>query len=272
MVGLWIILAITIAATVAWLPLRLAASDKPADEPSDLAQRRLAELSQLAGGLAHEIKNPLSTINLNLRLLAEDIQRHDDDEHRRWLRRLVGVQEESDRLKATLDDFLRLAGKMELSPRPTDLRGVVNELIDFFAPQAEAGGVVLRSDLPGEPVICTIDTKLIKQALLNLLLNATQAITDGGEMIVKVSARDDKARLEVIDTGPGLTAADIDRIFDVHYSTKSGGSGLGLPTTRRIVQEHGGNIRVESEPGKGTRFVIDLPVKKGSDPFSEEHP
>jgi len=260
MVGLWLILAIFIAATVASLPLRHSAPDKPVDDSADLASDRLAELSQLAGGLAHEIKNPLSTINLNLRLLAEDIQRHDDEEHRRWLRRLVGVQEESDRLKATLDDFLRLAGKMELSPKSTDLRGVVDELINFFAPQAEAGGVVLRSDLPGDPVACNIDTKLIKQALLNLLLNATQAMADGGEMIVKVSARDNGARLEVIDTGPGLAVEDIARIFDVHYSTKAGGSGLGLPTTRRIVREHGGDIRVESEPGKCTRFVIDLPV------------
>ena len=256
----WFSLGALMGAALAALTVYLLMRRKPANHACTIAQGRLAELSQLAGGLAHEIKNPLSTINLNLRLLAEDIQRHDDEEHRRWLRRLVGVQEESDRLKATLDDFLRLAGKMELAPSPTDLRSVVDELINFFAPQAEAGGVVLRSDLPGEPVVCSLDVKLIKQALLNLLINATQAMTTSGEMIVKVSARGDKALLEVIDTGPGLSAADIDRIFDVHYSTKTGGSGLGLPTTRRIVREHGGDIRVESEPGKGTRFVINLPV------------
>ncbi len=262
MVGLWLILGISITAALAALPLCLSARGKSGEDSDDIAQDRLAELSQLAGGLAHEIKNPLSTINLNLRLLAEDIQRHDDEEHRRWLRRLVGVQEESDRLKATLDDFLRLAGKMELSAAPTDLRSVADELINFFAPQAEAGGVVLRSDLPTAPVVCNIDVKLIKQALLNLLLNATQAMTDGGEMIVKVSAHGDDALLEVIDTGPGLAPEDIDKIFNVHYSTKTGGSGLGLPTTRRIVHEHGGDIRVESEPGKGTRFVIDLPAEQ----------
>jgi len=225
------------------------------------AQERLTELSQLAGGLAHEIKNPLSTINVNLRLLAEDIQRHEDDEHRRWLRRLVGVQTEADRLKATLDDFQRLAGKVELSCQRADLRTVVDEVVAFFAPQAEADHVILRSRLPDDPVICNIDVNLIKQALLNLLLNAVQAITDGGELIVHVTCRDGLANLEVIDTGPGLSPDDVEKIFHVYYSTKKGGTGLGLPATRRIVREHGGTMRVDSELGQGTRFTICLPCR-----------
>ncbi len=229
---------------------------------SPVAKEQLTELAQITGGLAHEIKNPLSTINVNLRLLAEDMQRHEDDEHRRWLRRLGSVQEEADRLRATLDDFQRLAGQVELSPETVDLRAVVNELVDFFTPQAEADGVVLRPNLPAEPITCSIDVKLIKQALLNLMLNAAQAMTDGGELIVGVSADGDDAAIEVIDTGPGLAPDQLERIFSAYYSTKTGGTGLGLPTTRRIVREHGGRIRVESEPGKGTRFVVLLPQRR----------
>ncbi|HUT01206.1 MAG TPA: ATP-binding protein [Phycisphaerae bacterium] len=220
----------------------------------------LAELGRLAGGLAHEIKNPLSTINVNLRLLAEDLARYHDDEHARCLRRLHGVQEESGRLKTILDDFLQYAGKYELSMAPTDLRRVVSELVDFFTPQATDVRVVLRSALPEAPVACRVDEKLMKQALLNLMINAVQAMPDGGELLIKVATQGDRGTVEVIDTGPGMAPDEIGRIFEVYYSTKKRGTGLGLPTTRRIVHEHGGTIQIESEPGKGTRFVIALPL------------
>ncbi len=219
-----------------------------------------AELGRLAGGLAHELRNPLSTININVRLLTEDLARHDDDVHRRWLRRLRSVQNETDRLKGILDDFLRFAGKYELTLVSTDLVGLIGELVDFFAPQAEAGGIVLRTALPAEPVPCRVDAKLLKQGILNLMLNAVQAMQTGGELLVKLSADKANAAIEVIDTGSGIPPDDLPKIFQVYYSTKTGGSGLGLPTTRRIVREHGGGIRVESEPGKGTRFVISLPL------------
>jgi len=220
----------------------------------------LAELGRIAGGLAHEIKNPLSTINVNLRLLAEDLARHRDDEHQRWLRRLGGVQEETDRLRTILDDFLRYAGKYEMVFAPADLRRVVSELIDFFGPQAADAHVVIRSALPDGPVRCEVDEKLLKQALLNLMINAVQAMDKGGELLMKVDGGADRATVEVIDTGPGIAPEEVPRIFEVYYSTKKRGTGLGLPTTRRVIREHGGSIRLESEPGKGTRFVICLPL------------
>ncbi|MGB2822449.1 MAG: ATP-binding protein [Phycisphaerae bacterium] len=221
----------------------------------------LTELGRLAGGLAHEIKNPLSTINVNLRLLAEDIVRYHDNEHQRWLRRLQGVQGEADRLKTILDDFLKYAGKYELSAAPVDMRRVVCELVDFFTPQAADGHVLLRSSLPDQPVICRVDEKLMKQALLNLMINAVQAMDQGGELLMKVAAERGQGIVEVIDTGPGIPADEIERIFEVYYSRKKRGTGLGLPTTGRIVQEHAGSIRVESEPNKGTRFIIALPLE-----------
>jgi len=220
----------------------------------------LAELGHLAGGLAHEIKNPLSTINVNLRLLAEDLARHRDDEHQRWLRRLQGVQEEADRLRTILDDFLKYAGRYELSMLPVDLCRLVSELVDFFTPQAGDAHVVLRSTFPDQPVICRIDEKLLKQALFNLMINAVQAMGEGGELLMKVAARDGRGIVEVTDTGPGIAPDETGRVFEVYYSTKKRGTGLGLPTTRRIIQEHGGTIRIESEPGKGTRFIIALPL------------
>jgi len=225
---------------------------------------QFAELGRLAAGLAHEIKNPLSTININVCLLVEDLSRHNDETHSRWLRRLLSVRKETDRLKGILDDFLRFAGRYELSLAVTDLRGLIDELVDFFTPQAEAARVVMRTALPDSPVLANVDGKLIKQAALNLMLNAVQAMEQGGELLVRLSTERSRAIIEVIDTGRGIHPEDIGKIFEVYYTTSKQGSGLGLSTTRRIVREHEGIIRVESEPGKGTRFVISLPLAKAA--------
>jgi len=224
------------------------------------AREHLAELGELAGGLAHEIKNPLSTINVNLQLVAEDLDRLPGDEPRRWLRRIENVRRESDRLRGILDDFLGYAGKYELTCHHVDLRRLVGELADFFAPQADAARVVMRTTLPDAPVRCNIDTDLVKQAMLNLMINALDAMGDGGELIIRLSASPEEALLEVIDTGTGIAPDELARIFRVYYSTKKSGSGLGLPTTRRIIREHGGVLNVESDVGKGTRFTIALPL------------
>jgi len=236
---------------------RAVSAQRPA--PTREAEQ-LVELAQLAGGFAHEIRNPLSTINVNLKLLSEDLARRDDEDHRRWLLRLRGVQEEADRLRGILDDFLRFAGKVELTLETVDLRRLVGELTDFFTPQAEEVRVVLRTALPDQPVRCRVDANLLKQAMLNLMINATQAMAGGGEMLIRLASDESLARIEVIDTGAGIPADELPNVFRAYYSTKSGGTGLGLPTTRRIVREHGGDIRVESEPGKGTRFVLSLPL------------
>jgi len=225
-------------------------------------QEHFAELGHLVGGLAHEIKNPLSTLNLNLKLLAEDLARYDDEDHRRWLRRLQGLHDEADRLKDILDDFLGFAGKLELTLAVADIRGLIEQLVDFFTAQADAAGVIMRTSLPDEPVRCNVDANLIKQALLNLMINAVQAMSGGGELLVKLAGGRGRAVIEVIDTGPGMPAGQQARIFDAYYSSKKHGTGLGLPTTRRIIIEHHGDIRVESEPGKGTRFIIALPTVK----------
>ena len=267
----WWILAGAICAGPLWVALALWASGRVWRSARRLSARakgrdHLVELGQLAGGLAHEIKNPLSTVNVNLKLLAEDLARSDDPTHRRWLRRLESVQQEADRLREILDDFLRYAGKVELHLQPADLGTLVGELTDFFAPQADAQRIVLRTAVPEGPVRVRVDAKLFKQAVLNLMINASQAMTDGGELLITVSEQRGRGVLEVTDTGPGIPAEQLGKIFDVYYSTKKRGSGLGLPTTRRIIREHHGTLRVQSEPGKGTRFVISLPPAGSAEP------
>jgi signal transduction histidine kinase len=171
------------------------------------------------------------------------------------------VQRETARLKDILDDFLRYAGKLEIDKRPTDLNQVLEELVDFFNPQAQLSRVQLRLRRSGDDVIIPADPKLLKQAVLNLMLNGVQAMGEkGGDLILSASRNNGEAVIDVIDTGPGISADATQKIFQAYYSTKKGGTGLGLPMTRRIVEEHGGRMSVSSEPGKGSDFAIHLPA------------
>lgn len=223
-----------------------------------LASERLAELGTLTGGLAHEIKNPLSTVQLNLQLLGEDIDAGWPGAQR-VLSRLRTVQRETGRLREILDDFLRYAGKLELDLKPVDLQAMIVDLADFFEPQARQARVSIRVR-PGSAVVVRADERLIKQTVLNLMLNAVQAMPDGGELILFCEqTAGGGGALHVIDTGTGMTGETRERIFDAYYTTKKGGTGLGLAMARRILREHGGEISVNSEVGKGSDFRLVLP-------------
>jgi len=222
---------------------------------------RLAELGTLTGGLAHELKNPLSTVQLNLQLLGEDLL-PDDPAYSRLVSRLNTVQRETSRLRDILDDFLRYAGRMELMKKPVEINRLLEELVDFFSPQAQLQRVQLRLRQSDGELVVPVDERLFKQAILNLMINALQAMPpEGGEIILSARRQDATAVVEVIDTGRGMDAQTIARIFDAYYSTKRGGTGLGLAIARRIIHEHGGQIAVTSEPGKGSDFAVTLPIQ-----------
>jgi len=222
---------------------------------------RLAELGTLTGGLAHEIKNPLSTVQLNLQLLAEDLT-PDNPAYPRIVNRLKTVQKETSRLRDILEDFLRYAGKLELERHPTDLNELLEELVDFFLPQAQAQRARLRLRTAADtPLRANVDPRLIKQAVLNLMINGLQAMPEGGELILSAARQDGQAVVDVIDTGKGIPADALDKIFNAYYTSKKGGTGLGLAMTQRIVKEHGGDLTVKSELGKGTDFTLRLPLE-----------
>ncbi len=225
-------------------------------------QQQVEDLGRLTGGLAHEIKNPLSTIKVNLQLLGEDLQAS-DSQVVRWRKKLQVVQKETDRLQTILDEFLRYIGKPELIPIPADLNGILNDMADFFAPQAQSSGILIRRVLSPEPLMAAVDVNAFKQILLNLFLNAQQAMPTGGELILRTGQDKRTVFVEVTDTGCGIEPQNLDKIFLAYYTTKFSGSGLGLPTARKIVAAHGGTITVASQAGKGSCFRIDLPALPG---------
>ena len=225
---------------------------------------RMAEIGNMTSGLAHEIKNPLSTVGLNAQLLVEDIAHLDapEDEKNRISKRLESLSREVHRLKGILDDFLQFAGRMKLHCEKTDLCTVLGELEDFYHPQCDTQNVVMRMQLPDAPVYANIDTGLFKQAILNLLINATQAMheSEGKELIIRLDCDRNEARVHIIDTGRGIEEDRIDEIFHPYVSSKHGGTGLGLPTTMRIIQEHRGHITVDTTLGKGRDFTVCVPL------------
>jgi len=220
----------------------------------------LAYVGTLTGGLAHEIRNPLSTLKLNLQLLREDIQHPGSKSDPRLLRKLDALEQETARLQQILDDFLNLAGKHEVRLQVQAVNPVVEELVGFYGDRLRHENIRVRTSLADGLPPVAIDAARLKQALSNLILNAEAAMADGGELMIRTEAERRGVCLHVTDTGAGISREDLDRIFAPYYSTRPGGTGLGLPTVRRIVQEHEGTLEVHSDPGRGTRFTIHLPA------------
>jgi len=226
-----------------------------------------AELALIAGGLAHEIKNPLSTIRLNLALLHEDLTDAEfAGESRRLnrvLQKLQVVQRECERLEGIVEEFLIFARTTEPQLEVCDLNALIAEIAEFVGPTLSQHKIELhvypRSDLP----LIRVDRDLLKQALLNLILNARDAMPEGGEIIVTLHVTPDGwCMINVIDTGEGIPREIQEKIFRPFYSTRRHGTGLGLPTVRRIVEAHGGTVTFESEPGRGSKFTISLPLRE----------
>jgi len=221
------------------------------------------EMAELAGSFIHEIKNHLGTLGLNLQLLAEDFKEPESQRERRALQRIQRLQQECQRLAEVSNDFLRFARVKDLDLKPTHLADVVRELVEFFGPTARQTNIDLKTYFPADLPPVNLDRDLFKQALLNLFLNAQQAMPQGGELTIQAWPASYLPQggvvLNVIDTGKGMKPEDLPRVFRPFFSTRPGGTGLGLPTTRRIVEAHGGTITVQSEVGKGTQFTIYLP-------------
>jgi signal transduction histidine kinase len=241
-------------------------------DPDQPTTQGLEFLGAVAGGLVHEIRNPLSAMSMTLQLLEEDWpEGQGDDRARRTSRRLRTLRLEVGRLSSILDDFLRYAGIRRLDLAQVDLNRVLEEVTSFIAPECERAGIELSFFPDRSLPLISLDERLIKQALLNLLLNAVQAMeempppTDHEvrvvkQLIVRSHLEGELARVDVIDTGPGIPDEWKESVWQVYFSRKRGGSGLGLPTARRIAEEHAGTLHFETALGKGTDFVLRLPL------------
>jgi len=231
-----------------------------AEDALDELRARHAELAALAGSLAHEIKNPLSVIRMNMDLLAEDFAKVETPKERRALSKIEMVSRQCTRLENLLNDFLRFNKVSQLQLTLGSLNEQINRVLDLFAAQAEESHVEIVRYLDPDLPSILLNAETLQAALVNLVKNALEAMPDGGTLTARTWTTRKGVALDLIDTGVGMDERTAMKMFDAFYTTKSGGSGLGLPTARRIIEGHGGRIEVHSEVGVGTQFTLEFPT------------
>jgi signal transduction histidine kinase len=226
--------------------------------------RRLAAIGRLTANVGHEVKNPINAMVVHLELLRGKLAgaAFDRTSAQKHVEILADEMHRLDRVVETLADFSR---PMDLDLHEQDLRRVIDQTLELAGAELKENGVRIDSDSPPLPVFVRVDAELMRQAFLNLLLNAMQAMPSGG--VVHVSVRRDQrlAIVEIADDGPGIPASVLPRIFDLYFTTKPRGSGIGLAMTYRIVQLHGGSMSVRSNadpasPEHGTTFTLHIPI------------
>jgi signal transduction histidine kinase len=235
-------------------------------------------LGRLMAGVTHEVRNPLNAMTIHLELVREHL-------HRIAVRAPVGavlrlegrndppvdvdgarehldvIASEIKRLDEVITGFVRFIRPEELQLQPVDVQALINEVIALVEPDAKRGGIVCRGEVSGSLPELRADPALLRQAVLNLALNGCQAMPDGGKLTMAArTAKDRRIALTIEDTGVGIPADKLDRVFDLYFTTKPQGSGIGLSIVYRIVQLHGGEIEVQSTEGHGTTFRLLLPV------------
>ena len=221
--------------------------------------KTLSTLGQYSNELAHEIKNPLNSINIQMLLLEREIGKHKLGSKKELYEVVKVVKEEINRLNKLARDCLNFSKSGDLKRKDEDIGQIFEELLTLINPHADLNGINIRSRiLKGCPRIL-IDKDKLKQALLNIIINAIEVMPGGGEIDINASRKDGFLKISIKDTGPGVPDDQHDKIFDLFYSTKSGGTGVGLAITKNIIQAHGGNIRF-NRPNKGAEFIIELPL------------
>ncbi len=223
-------------------------------------EEQTALMNNLAAGLAHEFRNPLSTLSMNLQLLKEEWDNPITEREVRSRRKIDVLLREVGRLEGSLTGFLKLAAGHELNLAPLDLNGLARELIELFGPRAGKAGVRLSPKFASPAPSIRGDADLLRGAILNLMVNAQQAMPEGGDLEIQTERNGKCAFLHIRDTGNGIPKEDVGKVFTLYYSTKPGGTGLGLPIAARIVQEHGGTIEVHPRDTGGTTVTVRLPL------------
>ena len=219
--------------------------------------RRLVALSRLSAGIAHEIKNPLNAMSIHLELLRTEL-----GGSREATGHLAVITGQLRRLDEVVQTFLRFSRPEQLTLKPTSLLTLLNDIRRIAEAEGESAGVRVVVDCPADLPDVHADASSLQNALLNLALNGCQAMPHGGLLHIAAARRaGDRVAVTITDSGVGIPADQLDKIFNLYFTTKEGGSGIGLAMVYRTVQLHDGDISVESAPGRGTTFTMTLPAE-----------
>ena len=249
-------------------------TQKKREEINKRRLENLASLTNLAAAVAHEIKNPLAAISIHVQLLRKNFKACNLAINTKAQKHLDVVEEEIERLNKIVVDFLFAVRPLQCEFAPVDVSKLIRNLIETFQEEFAAARISVVFHPDGELPRIQADERFLRQALMNILTNAKAAMTpSGGELRITARCDEQKLCIAIADTGKGIAPDVLHKIFEPYFTTKPDGSGLGLTMTYKVVKEHGGDIQVHSELGKGTRFTLILPVVRSGKPLLiEAHP
>jgi two-component system sensor histidine kinase HydH len=225
-------------------------------EKRDLLERLLARL-------AHEVRNPLSSLDIHVQLLEEDLAGLLPEMRNKLSPRLEIIRGELHRLESVVDHFLRLAGPSELDLEPVEVAKVIGHVCNLLRPEAAARQIQLTTEVQSDLPAIRADSVRLTQALMNLVINSMQAVERSGRINVSANLVEAAVLIQVTDSGPGVPPEKLASIFDPYFTTKTEGSGLGLWIAQQIITAHGGRIQACNGPDGGALFGMALPIQTG---------
>jgi two-component system, sporulation sensor kinase E len=224
-----------------------------------IESERLNALTLLAAGVAHEIGNPLNSLHIHLQLMERAVQKLHDGAKGELQQSIDVARSEVDRLDSIVTQFLRAIRPSRPQLRPESLNTIIEEAVRFFAPEIQDRDIVVEQELRSDLPLLQLDRDQMKQAFYNVIKNSVEAMKRHGTLRIRTDLDDTHIVISFADTGGGMSAENLSRVFEPYFTTKPSGSGLGLLIVRRIVREHGGELSIESSQGKGLTLTIRLP-------------
>ncbi len=235
---------------------------KELEDRIQLAER-LSSLGHLAAGVAHEIRNPLNAMGIGLQRLKREFLPPDESKKQEYISFMELILNEIRRVNEIIEQFLTLSRPFQLNLRKSSVQDLLNNLVTLFREEASSLGIALRAEIPSNLPLIEMDPERLTQALINIMKNGMQAMEKGGTLRIEAKSLREGVEVTLSDSGSGIPPEQTDKIFNYYYTTKEKGVGLGLPIAHRIIEAHGGQLKIESHVGSGTKVTVILPTVRG---------